>query len=376
VHVFRPAKGESDQPGARGRVGHLVEEDEPARVPVVGVRVVGHDAVGCKVAQSDFVCLELFGRGVAQRVHIHPVPERGDAAAHRARADPHPVGAAGHERFLVRPDEERLELVGNRRGGVGTRDQIARARFDLVLQDQRRRLARPRGLQLALRVLDSRHAALLPGWQRAHAIPLAERTRRHEAGDAFGRAGLDGKAHRALARPCIDRYLVEVLHQRRPAIPWRVGAACCDVVSAQRRDGNGDDVLQAKTQRVVLIFTPGRIEDIAGITHGVHLVHGQHHASDAELRGDIAMAPRVREHTFARVHQDDGDVGRKRACGQLGCKVLLSRRGSDREAAPPAGKRLGIEQRVLATAAGAADYRAQCNRFGGTCHRMDRNRSY
>jgi hypothetical protein len=73
----------------------------------------------------------------------------------------------------------------------------------------------------------------------------------------------------------------------------------------------------------------------------VELVHRQHHAADADQRGQVGVPARLRQHALARVDQDHGDI-RGRGAGDHVARVLLvTRRVGDDELAL-----LGAEEAV------------------------------
>jgi hypothetical protein len=107
-----------------------------------------------------------------------------------------------------------------------------------------------------------------------------------------------------------------------------------DVVAAQRRHRNAQDVVQA---------------DLRGRIHGsrarcvvrscekadqIHLVDGDHHALDADQRHQEAVAARLRLHAVTGVDQDDGQVGRRGAGDHVARVLLVPRRVGDDELAP------------------------------------------
>ena len=66
----------------------------------------------------------------------------------------------------------------------------------------------------------------------------------------------------------------------------------------------------------------------------VHLVHARDDVRDAEQRGDVRVPPRLREHAEARVDQDDGDVGGRRARRHVARVLHVPGRVGDDELAP------------------------------------------
>jgi hypothetical protein len=85
-----------------------------------------------------------------QPIDIDAVFEQRDGRRNGAPADLHQIRAARHERVVAHPDYMRGELIDafGRRVGVG--EKIAPRDVDLILEDQRNRLALPRPLEDAV----------------------------------------------------------------------------------------------------------------------------------------------------------------------------------------------------------------------------------
>ena len=67
------------------------------------------------------------------------------------------------------------------------------------------------------------------------------------------------------------------------------------------------------------------VEDVLIEVHQVHLVDGEHEVGDAEQPRDAGVPPRLRPHAVARVDQQDGHVGRRRAGGHVARVLLVAR---------------------------------------------------
>ena len=140
------------------------------------------------------------------------------------------------------PDDVRLELVGDLGRVVGRGDHVAAADVDLVGERERDRLAGDRLVEVAVEGDDPRdRAASCPDGSTRIAspgrtVPLDDRA--GEAAEVEVRAVDPLHRHaerRRRARLVVDLDGLEVLEQRRPVVPGRVGARarrCCRPRSA------------------------------------------------------------------------------------------------------------------------------------------------
>ncbi len=100
----------------------------------------------------------------------------------------------------------------------------------------------------------------------------------------------------------------------------------------------------------------------------VHLVHGEHVVVDAEQARDLRVPPRLRAHAVARVDQQDGDVGGRRAGGHVARVLLVAGRvGEDELAAGGREVAVGDVDRdaLLALGAQAVGEQREVDRPGG-----------
>jgi hypothetical protein len=86
------------------------------------------------------------------------------------------------------------------------------------------------------------------------------------------------------------------------------------------RPDSGIDEADLAGERAVLLVD--LVERLLRVVDQIHLVDGQHHLADADQAGKVAVATRLRQHALARVDQDDGDVGGRRARDHV-ARVLL-----------------------------------------------------
>src|SRR3546814_18550600 len=55
VDILRPPERELDQPGPHRRVGHLVDQDEPAQIPIIAIALEHDAAIGVDFRHADIV---------------------------------------------------------------------------------------------------------------------------------------------------------------------------------------------------------------------------------------------------------------------------------------------------------------------------------
>ena len=135
-----------DGAGADGVVGRLVDQDERAAVPVVGVGVGDHDRAGAQRHRPDVVERQL-DRVVelVERLGIQPGVQRLHRRAHRLGGLLERDPVTGAQRGLGEPAHRRVEFAGQhrQRGVVGAADEhVAAADVDVVGQFDRHRQRR------------------------------------------------------------------------------------------------------------------------------------------------------------------------------------------------------------------------------------------
>ncbi len=121
MNVLGTTQSEAEQARADRVIGDLVDQDEAAGLAIVRVGIERDRAIETQIADADLVELQLLRGQMLHRVDVHLVLRRRDAAGDGARAELDQIRTAGKHRFLVHPDDGRLELIGNRRrrGGRG-----------------------------------------------------------------------------------------------------------------------------------------------------------------------------------------------------------------------------------------------------------------
>ncbi len=116
-------------------------------------------------------------------------------------------------------------------------------------------------------------------------------------------------------------------------IPGHRGARVLDVVAAQPRHGDRDDLRKLDLPGEVTVLGDDGVEDLARAIDEIHLVDGQHDVPDAEQRNDVAVPAGLRQHALARVDQDHGEVGGRGAGDHVACVLLVAGRVRDDELA-------------------------------------------
>ena len=144
------------------------------------------------------------------------------------------------------------------------------------------------------------------------------------------------KAERRIAHCLVDRHVFEKLQQRRAGIPVDRLARRDDVVALQRRHGNGGNLERrflaaTKPSRKFLIVRHDLVEALLVVANEVHLVDRQHDAPDTKQRNDEGVAAGLRQHTLARIDQDDRQLGGGGSRRHVAGILLVARRVGDDE---------------------------------------------
>jgi len=152
---------------------------------------------------------------------------------------------------------------------------------------------------------------------------------------------LHAQAERQRLAVVLDRHGFEMLDEGRAAIPGRAGGGRGDVVAVPRRNRDRHEGRDADLVRKGIILGDDAVEDLRREGHEVHLVDGDHEVADADQRGEIAVAPRLRLHAVAGVDENDRDVGGRRAGDHVARVLGMARRVGDDELAS-AGREIAV----------------------------------
>ena len=142
-----------------------------------------------------------------------------------------------------------------------------------------------------------------------------------------------------------DDDVLEVVEQRRGAVPLHGVRAVDHVVAVQRRDRDEGDVGDLEARRPVGDLLQDAVEDVLVVVDEVHLVHAHDEMGDPQQRGDVHVAPGLLRHALAGVDEHDRHV-RGGGAGDHVARVLLVARGvGDDELAPRAWRSSGRRRR-------------------------------
>ena len=135
-----------------------------------------------------------------------------------------------------------------------------------------------------------------------------------------------------------ERHAFEMIEQGRPGIPGHRRRARDHIVAAQARDRDRGEGMDADLARLLGEVGDDRVEARAVVIDQVHLADREHDPADAEQMRDLAVPPRLRDHAFARVDEDHGEVGGRCRGHHVAGIILVPRRVGDDEAAPRGGE--------------------------------------
>ncbi len=149
---------------------------------------------------------------------------------------------------------------------------------------------------------------------------------------------LDGEAEGPAGAAVVDLDGLEVLEQRRAAIPGRAAAWLDDVVAIAGRDRHGDDGLEAEglgeLGEVVADVDETRLVE----ADQVDLVDGEDDVANAEQRDDEGVAPGLGEDALFGIDQKHGEIGGRGAGRHVARVLLVAGRVGDDEAAAVGGE--------------------------------------
>ena len=131
---------------------------------------------------------------------------------------------------------------------------------------------------------------------------------------------------------------LEDFQQSRSAIPGQIFAASDDHVALQRGHRQRVDPVEIEIAHEAIEGRSDVVENLLGIIDEVHLVHRQYDVRNAQQAGDIGVAARLRQQTFARIHQHDRQVCSRGPGHHVARVLLVSRRIGDDELARRRGE--------------------------------------
>jgi hypothetical protein len=101
--VGRAPQRKVDHTTGNRRVGRPVDQDECARVAILGIGIECDGAIEREIADRDLIEVEVLGRNVLERIHVDPVLELRHLRRHRRGPDLHEVGPLRQHRLLAHP---------------------------------------------------------------------------------------------------------------------------------------------------------------------------------------------------------------------------------------------------------------------------------
>ena len=221
-----------------------IDHDERAGDAVLRVGVEEQRTVRLDRDLADLVQFEPLRFHMRQRVHVQPVMDAADHAAHLMRGVLDEIAAAGFERLRVHPHDARTETPGHMRRGERGHDHVAAADIDLVFETNRDRLRRVRRCQIAIVSDDALDARMAPRRQRQHQVALAEHARSQLPRIAAEiQIGPQHILHRENARASSSRPLSAGTSSRYsssagPVVPGAARALLDHVIAIARADRN------------------------------------------------------------------------------------------------------------------------------------------
>ena len=170
------------------------------------------------------------------------------------------------ERPVAHPADACFELARDDRRALRIGEHVPARDVDVVSEPDRDRLRRHRCLERSVRGLDALDPGTEPGGQHDHVVAGTPHAARYRPGVAavvvvVARHGADHPLHGEPARVevAVERDLdrLQVLEQRRAAVPRHVRGAVDDVVALERRDGDHVQVGDAVSIDVALTLDLG-----------------------------------------------------------------------------------------------------------------------
>ena len=156
---------------------------------------------------------------------------------------------------------------------------------------------------------------------------------------AFGRlTHCTGKRNGCPAASVVDLDRLEMLEQRRAAIPGMLRARRDDVVAVAGRHRDGRRRSRSRAAGELGEVVADVVEALLVEVDEVDLVDRQHDVADAEQRDDEGVAAGLGEDAVAGVDQEHGEVGVRGAGRHVAGVLLVARRVGDDEAALVGGE--------------------------------------
>ena len=118
--------------------------------------------------------------------------------------------------------------------------------------------------------------------------------------------------------------VLEVVQQRRALVPGRVLRPLDDVLAAHRRGGDERHVDRLETGAELAELLLDVLEALLRVADQVHLVDAHDEVPDTEQRSDERVPAGLLDDALARVDQDHGQVGGRRARDHVAGVALVA----------------------------------------------------
>ena len=282
-----------------------------------------------------------------ERIDVHLVFRLLHRRRHRLRAELQPVGAAGKQFLLGHPHHRRLELIGGLRRMSAA--EITSPRLQSTSSVKRERDGLPamaRGTSPPKVTMRATREVLPEGSTRTASpgrtwplqiMPMKPRK------SWFGRfthcTGM--RNARRWAAAASTSTVSRCSRSVGPAYQGVSLGLLDDVVALQPGDRNRQKSLDADTVRERAVIGNDRLVGLAVVADQIHLVDREHEIRNADEVREIAVASRLREHAFARIDENDGEI-RGRCAGDHVARVLLVTRGVGHDEFAPVGGKESI----------------------------------
>ncbi len=250
TEVRGAAQRKADHAGADRRVADPVDQDETASLSVLVVGVERHHPVEREGGKTDFVQGQLLGGLVQSGTNVDQMLELTHRRRQRGGADLHQIGPAREHRRIAHPHEMRCKLVGLVRRLLRIGNDVAAAHVDCLGKGEGHSVARVGPGEIAIVGHDTVDVAALARGQNHDLIAWLDAAAEDCPGIAAeaGAVAID-PLHRQseglVVRPP-DADSLELLQQRRPAIPWHGRARPDDIVTQESRERDGRHCSQSQ----------------------------------------------------------------------------------------------------------------------------------
>ena len=220
------------------------------------------------------------------------------------------------ERFLTEPDHVRRESVGRlKRGtiGIAARQNVTAGDIHFMVEGDGHRLADLGSIEVMFERNDAVDLRRATGVGNGYRIPGRDRTG-HDGSGVTTEVAF--RAHNELHRKtktcilaCLDRFpVLEELDQRGPGVPGHIGGALRHVIDSKRTDGDRDHLRNFEAGGCGAHNADDLFEGGMVVPDEIHLVHRDHHGSNAHQSRDGEMSVGLRAHAAVSIHQENRNI--------------------------------------------------------------------